>query len=72
MFGHKFFGGSDADATIVQNPVVEASPMNDTATNSYVDFPVPWTCRTMTPVKRAPLGKMWGNDEWDSYGGPWG
>lgn len=72
MFGHKFFGGTDADATVVANPIEEASPMNDTATAAAISFPTPWPSRIQTPIKRPPLGSMWGNEPMESYGGPWG
>lgn len=72
MFGHKFKNDSgDASATIVSNPIQDASPMNDTSTAAMVSFPVPWTVRCQTPVKRPPLGKMWGNEPMPTFGGPW-
>lgn len=72
MFGHKFKqDAGDASASIVANQMPDASPYNDSSTPAMVSFPVPWTCRIQTPVKRPSLGKMWGNEDMPTYGGPW-
>lgn len=68
IFGNK---PKKNEATIVANDVQGDGPVNDSATSAEIQFPTPWTVRCQTPVKRAPLGKMWGNEQWDSYGGPW-
>jgi len=63
---------ADANATIVSNPMTPDGPVNDSATHSIVDFPVPWVSRIQTPIMRPKVSSMWGNEIPDTYGGPWG
>ena len=44
--------------------------LNDSFTHANVKFPVPWTGRTSTPIRRVRHGNMWGGHGSDSYGGP--
>lgn len=50
-----------------------AQVMSSNSDYGSVDFPVPWTVRVQTPVRRVPSGKMWSQPDRykpDTYGGP--
>jgi hypothetical protein len=60
--------------TTLQSPqTADVNVMNTESYASGVSFPVPWTSRVQTPVKRVLPGKMWSQPErfWpETYGGP--
>jgi hypothetical protein len=62
---------ADAQATANVSALRPDGGINDTATHAMISFPVPWTSRTMSPIKRPKADKMWGNEIPESYGGPW-
>ena len=65
---------ADADADIKVNVESQPPSVLTSATDSYascIDFPTNAFQRIQTPIKRVPSGKMWGNVDAPTAGGPW-
>jgi len=73
-FGKKTAVEGSANAVVVMNDIPTGAGdgvVNNTSLASMIEFPVPWSVRVQTPIKRPPSGKMWGNEIMSTYGGPW-